>query len=83
MFAADSKQLREPCKREVGLQIVVGSVDKRLHTCHNIVLCSIIGLSLVNSIFVDAMVSDNNDELERQVKELNEKIDKLLSDKDM
>ena len=55
----------------------------RLYFSLVLVLCSIIGLSLVNSIFVDAMVSDNNDELERQVKELNEKIDKLLSDKDM
>lgn len=39
----------------------------------------IIGLSLVNSIFVDAMVSDNNDDLEREVKKLNQKID-ILTD---
>lgn len=39
----------------------------------------IVGLSLVNSIFVDAMVSDNNDDLEAEVKELNKKID-LLTD---
>jgi voltage-gated sodium channel len=38
----------------------------------------IFGLSLVNSIFVDTMVSDNNDELERRVAELQEKIDLLL-----
>ncbi|WP_423130605.1 ion transporter [Gaoshiqia sp. Z1-71] len=38
----------------------------------------ILGLSLVNSIFVDAMVSDNNDELERKINSLEEKIDKLL-----
>lgn len=37
----------------------------------------IIGLSLVNSIFVDAMVSDNNDELEKEVKCLSGKIDEL------
>lgn len=37
----------------------------------------IIGLSLVNSIFVDAMVSDNNDDLIVRVKELEAKIDKL------
>ena len=30
----------------------------------------IIGLSLLNSIFVDAMVSDNNDALENEVKNL-------------
>ena len=38
----------------------------------------IFGLSLVNSIFVDAMVSDNNDELEVKVANLEEKIDLLL-----
>lgn len=51
----------------------------RLYFSVLLVLCSIIGLSLVNSIFVDAMVSDNNDDLEKQVKELNDKIDKLLA----
>lgn len=40
----------------------------------------IIGLSLVNSIFVDAMVSDNNDELELEVKQLNAKIDNLTEE---
>ena len=39
----------------------------------------IFGLSLVNSIFVDAMVSDNNDELEYKIDILNKKIDKLLT----
>lgn len=38
----------------------------------------IFGLSLVNSIFVDAMVSDNNDELEKKVDSLEKKIDKLI-----
>jgi voltage-gated sodium channel len=38
----------------------------------------IFGLSLVNSIFVDAMVSDNNDELEKKIDSLEQKIDKLL-----
>ena len=37
----------------------------------------ILGLSLVNSIFVDAMVSDNNDELQNEVTQLNSKIDSL------
>ena len=37
----------------------------------------ILGLSLVNSIFVDAMVSDNNDELQTEVTELKYKIDSL------
>ncbi|HPG73370.1 MAG TPA: ion transporter [Bacteroidales bacterium] len=37
----------------------------------------ILGLSLVNSIFVDAMIADNNDELEKKVDSLNEKITRL------
>lgn len=39
----------------------------------------ILGLSLVNSIFVDAMVSDNNDELEKKIELIDKKIDKLLT----
>lgn len=38
----------------------------------------IFGLSLVNSIFVDAMVSDNNEELEGKISELEIKIDQLI-----
>ncbi len=38
----------------------------------------IICLSLVNSIFVDAMVSDNNEPLENKISILDEKIDKVL-----
>ncbi|MBW6492254.1 MAG: ion transporter [Lentimicrobium sp.] len=37
----------------------------------------IIGLSLVNSIFVDAMVSDNNDDLQNEVSRLSKKIEAL------
>lgn len=37
----------------------------------------IIGLSLVNSIFVDAMVSDNNDELQDEVSKLNNQVESL------
>ncbi|WP_053405464.1 ion transporter [Persicobacter sp. CCB-QB2] len=38
----------------------------------------IFGLSLVNSIFVDAMVMDNNDELEKKIDSLNLKVDQLM-----
>ncbi|HRD83001.1 MAG: hypothetical protein IAE84_13065 [Saprospiraceae bacterium] len=38
----------------------------------------VIGLSIVNSIFVDSMVSDNNDSLELKVDALQRKIDLLL-----
>ena len=37
----------------------------------------IFGLSIVNSIFVDAMVSDNNEDLEKKVETLNKKIERL------
>ncbi|BDC99541.1 ion transporter [Persicobacter psychrovividus] len=40
----------------------------------------IFGLSLVNSVFVDAMVMDNNDELEVKVDDLNKKIDLLTAE---
>lgn len=40
-------------------------------------LGGILGLSLVNSIFVDAMVSDNNDELIKEVKKLREEVESL------
>jgi len=39
----------------------------------------IFGLSLVNSIFVDSMVSDNNDELEKKIDSLDSKIIKILT----
>lgn len=42
-----------------------------------LVIGGILGMSLVNSIFVDAMVSDNNDDLEADVKRLEEKIERL------
>ncbi len=43
-----------------------------------LIVGGIIGLSLVNSIFVDSMVMDNTDELERKVDVLNEKVDLLV-----
>lgn len=36
-------------------------------------------MSLLNSIFVDAMVSDNNDDVEHRLDILEQKIDKLLA----
>jgi voltage-gated sodium channel len=43
-----------------------------------LLLCGgILGLSLVNSIFVDAMVSDNNDDLQEEVSQLSKKIESL------
>lgn len=43
-----------------------------------LLLCGgILGLSLVNSIFVDAMVSDNNDDLQKEVSMLSKQIETL------
>ncbi|SHI46320.1 voltage-gated sodium channel [Tangfeifania diversioriginum] len=39
----------------------------------------IFGLSLVNSIFVDSMVSDNNDELEKKIDNIDSKIIEILT----
>ena len=39
----------------------------------------IFGLSLVNSIFVDSMVSDNNDEIEKKIDDLDAKISEILT----
>jgi len=44
-----------------------------------LILGGIIGMSFINSIFVDAMVADNNDTVEAKIDELNAKIDKLQS----
>ena len=42
-----------------------------------LIVGGILGLSLVNSVFVDAMASANNDELTKAVERLREKIDAL------
>ena len=41
----------------------------------------ILGFSFLNAIFVDEMTMDNNDELEDKIDALNEKVDRLLSEK--
>ena len=48
-----------------------------LYFCLLLIVGGIIGMSLVNSIFVDAMVSDNNDGIEQKLREIEDKIDKL------
>ena len=50
----------------------------RFYFCLQLILGGIIGMSFINSIFVDAMASDNNDEIERKIDELNRKIDELM-----
>lgn len=40
------------------------------------------GLSIVNAIFVEEMVRDNNDELEHRVEEIHQKLDRLLAQRE-
>lgn len=40
----------------------------------------VFGLSLVNAIFIDEMISDNNDDLENRITDLESKIDFLIDD---
>lgn len=44
-------------------------------------LWGIIGMSLVNSIFVDTMVADNNDEVLAKLSQLEQKIDRIKQDR--
>ncbi|MBQ7210976.1 MAG: ion transporter [Paludibacteraceae bacterium] len=49
----------------------------RIYFCVIFFSFGILGLSLINSVFVDAMVADNNDDIKEQLKRMEEKIDKL------
>ena len=50
----------------------------RLYFVFLLIIGGVIGLSLINSVFVDAMVSDNNDDLLKRINTLEQKIDQLL-----
>jgi len=54
----------------------------RFYFCGLLVLGGIIGMSLINSIFVDAMVSDNNDDVKEQLTRMESKIDRLVDELD-
>lgn len=53
----------------------------KLYFCIILFAGGIIGLSIVNSIFVDAMVSDNNDEVLQKLEELRNEIKELKANK--
>jgi voltage-gated sodium channel len=53
----------------------------RFYFCLLLVMGGIIGMSLINSIFVDAMVSDNNDDVKAKLDEIEKKLDQLLEQK--
>ena len=59
----------------------VGSMV-RFYFCLLLVMGGIIGMSLINSIFVDAMVSDNNDDVKAKLDEMEKKLDELLKQKE-
>ncbi|MDO4583392.1 MAG: ion transporter [Planctomycetia bacterium] len=56
----------------------VGSFLTKLFFGTLLFVGGIIGMSFVNSIIVDAMVSDNNDDLKEQIRRLETKMDQLL-----
>jgi voltage-gated sodium channel len=58
----------------------IGSLVK-FYFCLLLILGGIVGMSFINSIFVDAMVSDNNDDVKEKLEELEKKIDQLLEEK--
>lgn len=55
----------------------------RCFFCFILILGGIICMSLINSIFVDAMVSDNNDEMIEKINRLEQKIDTILKEKNL
>ena len=50
----------------------------RLYFCMLLLMGGIIGMSLINSIFVDAMVSDNNDDVKAQLCAMEKKLDEIM-----
>lgn len=54
----------------------------RLYFCMLLIGGGIIGMSFINSVFVDAMAEDNNDDVKYQLRQLEEKIDRLLEEKE-
>lgn len=49
----------------------------RLYFCALLIFGGIIGMSFINSIFVDAMVADNNDEMIEQLKEMQKSLEEI------
>lgn len=59
----------------------IGSIV-RFYFCLLLIMGGIIGMSFINSVFVDAMVADNNDEVKAKLDEIEKKIDELLKEKE-
>ena len=65
----------------VATSATVGSMV-RLYFCMLLVMGGVIGMSLINSVFVDAMVSDNNDDVKAKLEEIEKKLDQLLEQRE-
>jgi voltage-gated sodium channel len=63
----------ENMESEVAIQLT------RLYFIIVLFIGGIFGLSLVNSIFVDAMVSDKNEELENRLEEIDSKLNSIIN----
>ncbi|MBR1449295.1 MAG: ion transporter [Prevotella sp.] len=57
------------------------AVLARIYFSFLLFLGGIIGMSLVNSIFVDAMAADNNDEVLEKLSQIEEKLDKMQQER--
>lgn len=53
----------------------------RFYFCILLIMGGIIGMSFINSVFVDAMVSDNNDDVKEKLTEIEKKLDQLINEK--
>jgi voltage-gated sodium channel len=51
----------------------------RLYFCMILILGCIVGMSLLNSVFVDAMVSDGDDGIDERLKSIESKLDEIQS----
>lgn len=49
----------------------------KIYFCLLLVAGGIMGMSFINSVFVDAMAEDNNDDVKEQLKQMEKKIDEL------
>lgn len=53
----------------------------RFYFCILLSIGGILGLSFINSVFVDAMVEYNNDDVKEQLREIEKKLDEVLEKK--